>query len=125
VRVRLALVELLVLEELEPPAVVLGTVVGAGVTCEMVGSLGVAALEPVDVVLLRAGVDRFRVVVPRAAVCSVTDGARRRPAEIGSEESPMCWLVSWLVAHVMPAVSTSPSSAASAQKAVCRLICAP
>jgi len=121
----LALVELLVLEELEPPAVELGTVVGAGATCETVDSLCVAAFELLDVVLWRAGADRFRVVVPRAAGCSVAAGARLRTAEIGSEESPMCWLVSWLVAHVMPAVSTSPSSAASAHRAVCRLIRAP
>ena len=125
--VRLAVAELLVLEELEPPAVELGTVVelGAGVTCETAGSLGIAAFEPVDVVPWRAGADRFRVVVRRGALGSVTAGARRRPPEIGSEESPMCWLVSWLVAHVMPAVSTIPSSAASAQRAVCRLIRAP
>jgi len=117
----------LVFEELEPPAVELGTVVelGAGVTCETLGSLGVAVFEPVDVVLWRAGADRFRVVVRRCALGSVTAGARRRPPEIGSEERPMCWLVSWLVAHVIPAVSTSPSSAASAHRAVCRLIRAP
>lgn len=126
-RVRGAVRLALVFEELEPPAVELGTVVelGAGVTCETLSSLGVAVFEPVDVVLWRAGADRFRVVVWRCALGSVTAGARRRPPEIGSEERPMCWLVSWLVAHVMPAVSTSPSSAASAQRAVCRLICAP
>lgn len=120
--VRLALVELLVLEELGE----LGTVVelGAGAICETVGSLG-ATFEPVDVVLRRLGADRLRVVVRRGALRSVTAGARRRPPEIGSEESPMCWLVSWLVAHVMPAVSISPSSAASTHRAVCRLICAP
>jgi hypothetical protein len=116
----------LVRDELEPPAGELGTVVGAGagVICETVGSLGVATVVPVDVVFGR-GVERLRVVLRRVVLCSVTAGARRRPAEMGSEESPMCWLVSWLVAHVMPAVSKSPSSAASAQKAVCRLICAP
>jgi hypothetical protein len=125
--VRLALVELLVLEELEPPPAELGTVVelGAGVICETVGSLGVADLAPVDVVLRRVGADRLRVGVRRVALGSVTAGARRRPPEIGSEESPMCWLVSWLVAHVMPAVSISPSSAASTHRAVCRLIRAP
>lgn len=124
--VRVDVVEPLVSGELEPPVVVLGTVVGAGagVACETVGSLGVATVEPVDV-LVGLGVDRFCVVVPRGVAGSVTAGARRPPPEIGSEERPMCWLVSWLVAHVMPAVSTSPSSAASAQRAVCRLICAP
>ncbi len=45
-----------------------------------------------------------------------TGGASRLPAEIGSEDSPMCWLVSWLVAHVMPAVNAMPSSAATAQR---------
>ncbi len=30
----------------------------------------------------------------------------------------MCWLVSWLVAQVMPAVSTMPASAASVHSAV-------
>jgi hypothetical protein len=123
----LAPVELLVLEELEPPPVELGTVVelGAGVICETAGSLGVADFALVDVVLWRVGADRLRVVVRRGTLGSVTAGARRRPPESGSEESPMCWLVSWLVAHVMPAVSISPSSAASTHRAVCRLIRAP
>jgi hypothetical protein len=86
--------------------------------------LGVAVPDPVEVLAgrLRAG-GRGRVW--RVVVRSGTVGANPRPAEIGSEESPMCWLVSWLVAHVMPAVSTSPSSAASVQVAVCLLIGAP
>jgi hypothetical protein len=115
--VRLTLVEL---GGLEPPPVELGVV-----SCGTLASLGVAEPAPVEVVLRRAGADRLRVVVCRDVPCSVTAGARLRPPEIGSEESPMCWLVSWLVAHVMPAVSTSPSSAASAHRAVCRLIRAP
>jgi hypothetical protein len=122
--VRLAPVEL---GGLEFPPVELGAVVvlGAGAGCGTLASLGVADFAPVDVVLCRAGADRLRVVVRRDVLGSATVGARLRPPEIGSEESPMCWLVSWLVAHVMPAVSTSPSSAASAHRAVCRLIRAP
>ncbi len=116
--------ELLVLGELEPRPVELVVEAAVGVTCETVGSLGAAPVELLDV-LVGWGVDRFRVVVRRCVAGSVTAGARRCPPEIGSEERPMCWLVSWLVAHVMPAVSTSPSSAASAQRAVCRLIRAP
>lgn len=58
----------------------------------------------------------------RGTACSADWGARRAPAESGSEEIPMCWLVSLLVAHVMPAVSTMPSSAASVHSATWRLI---
>jgi hypothetical protein len=113
------------LVRVEPePGIELVAVVGAGVTCETVGSLGAGVpVGALDVVFGR-GVGRLRAVV-RDVPCSVTAGARLRPPEIGSEERPMCWLVSWLVAHVMPAVSTSPSSAASAHIAVCRLIRAP
>lgn len=52
-------------------------------------------------------------------------GARPLETETGSEEIPMCWLVSWLVAHVMHAVSTIPSSAPSAQVTVRRLMRSP
>jgi hypothetical protein len=122
---RLNVAELLLLGELEPLPVELGAGVGAGATGAAAGALGVAAVEPVDVLAGPAGADRFRASVRRGALGSVTAGARRRPAEIGSDESPMRWLVSWLVAQVMPAVSTIPSSAASAQRAVCRLMRAP
>jgi hypothetical protein len=44
-------------------------------------------------------------------------GASRLPAASGSEDRPMCWPVSWVVAHVMLAGSAIPSSAASAHRA--------
>lgn len=72
-----------------------------------------------ELVSLRVTVVVVRwVVVIRGAVA----GARLAPAEIGSEESPMCWLVSRLVAHVIAAVRTIPSSAPSAQIVALRLI---
>lgn len=66
------------------------------------------------VVRLGVGVEDDRLDAGRSA----TGGARRLPAEIGSEEIPMRWLVSWLVAQVMAAASTIPSSAARAQPTV-------
>ncbi len=76
------------------------------------------AETPAGDVDLLAGLVPARPPAP-GRVCSgrvVTGGASRLPAETGSEERPMCWLVSWPVAHVMPAVSAMPSSAASAQR---------
>lgn len=110
----------------EPPELELGAI-ASGVTGAAVPD--VTALELVDVLVVRLGAERRGVlrrgVVVRGVVCSVAAGARRRPAEIGSEESPMCWLVNWLVAQVIPAASTIPSSAASAHRAVWRLMRAP
>ncbi len=56
---------------------------------------------------------------------SSTEGARLRAAVSGSEASPMCWLVSWLVAHVMPAVEMMPSAAASDHRMAWRLMATP
>lgn len=49
-------------------------------------------------------------------------GARLLPTDSGSEERPMCWLVSFEVPYVIPAVMTIPSSAPSTQMNVLRLI---
>ena len=66
--------------------------------------------------VLAGGCVRVGAVVRRAPVGG--GGASRRPAVSGSEPRPMCWLVSWLVAKLMPAASTMPSTAARAQSAV-------
>jgi hypothetical protein len=53
---------------------------------------------------------------------ATSPGASRPAPDSGSEESPMRWLVSWLVAQVMPAVRTMPDSAASSQSRLLRLM---
>ncbi len=73
---------------------------------------GVVLCEEV-VVLVRCRAAGARVVTAR---CSA-GGARPPAADSGSEESPMCWLVSCAVAHVIAAVNTRPSNAATSHSA--------
>jgi hypothetical protein len=56
------------------------------------------------------------------AVAGGGRGARRLTAESGSAERPTCWVTTWLVAQVMPAVDAIPSSAPSVQRTVVRFI---
>ncbi len=88
--------------------------VNLGALCAGVEERGAVEVLPVEVRPVSARRDWRWLGAER----SVTIGARLCPAEIGSEEIPMCWLVSWLVAHVIPAVSTMPSSAATPHSAV-------
>ena len=78
------------------------------------GKRGVVTVSVVVVVRLGSVTTRWGV--------EFTDGASRTPAEIGSEERPMRWLVSWLLAQVIPAVSAIPSSAASTHTSDLRLM---
>jgi hypothetical protein len=75
----------------------------------------------VEVLVLRAGGPLWTFLAAGVFRRALRGGASRAPAEIGSEESPIRWLVSWLVTHVMPAVRTIPENAASAHINVLRL----
>jgi len=106
--------------------------VRVAVTMGAAGARGVTGSEPSGEGVVAGGAEPVMVepaggaaeCLVRLAVCDrvcvgrvATAGASRLPAEIGSEARPMCWLVSWPVAQVMPAVSAMPSSAANAHNA--------
>jgi len=111
--------------------------VGTDVAVGATGVLGTTGAEPsagaelaggAELVVddeLVPGVELVAVAAPRCRLgwervrvgVLATGGASRLPAASGSEERPMCWLVSWLVAQVIPAASAMPSSAASAHRA--------
>ena len=71
--------------------------------------------------VLRAGAARAGFAGCRLGV-EETGGASLCPEVMGSEASPMCCPVSWLVAQLIPAASTRPTTAARAQISVRRLI---
>jgi hypothetical protein len=130
-----------------PEPVVVVRVAGAGVVVtETVGAVAVCAttgagvvvtvaLGPVTVcvttgadVVVRETVTVFVTTVADVRRRLVLDvdtvvvlrGPRLSATDSGSEDSPIRWLTRWLAAHVTPAVSASPTSAASVQSKVTR-----
>jgi len=105
------------------PVVLVGAAAsgGAGVGVDELVLVVVGAVVVVagGIALRRLGVALVRV--RRRGAVSVTCGANPRDAETGSEDSPMCWLVSWLVAQVTPAASAIPATPARIHRTPWRL----
>jgi hypothetical protein len=115
----------------EPGAVTVCVTTGAGVvvtdalgtvTVRVTTGGGVVVVRETVTVLVTTVADVLRPLVLDVDTVVVLRGPRLSATDSGSEDSPIRWLTRWLAAHVTPAVSASPTSAASAQSTVPRFI---
>ena len=90
------------------------------VTVRVITGAGVVVVRETVTVLVTTGADVLGRLVLDVDAVVVLRGPRLSATDSGSEDRPMRWLTRWLAAHVTPAVSASPTSAASAQSTVPR-----